>query len=303
MSENYERDLDLNLLRVFLVVAEQGSVTAAAAKLYLTQPAVSAALRRLTRAIGEPLFAREGRGLSLTHRGRRLLAVVGPHLSAIIDAAVNDEPFDPASSTRTFYLGLSDAMESWLFPPLLREMATDAPHMRFVVKRVQFRTVARALAEQRVDMAVTVADELPASIQRKPVLRGGFVCLFDPRHARVKRRVTERAYFEHDHVIVSYNGDLRGLIEDVYDKARRVRCSVPSFNNVGAVVDGTALMATVPARVARHILTLRPHLRTAPVPLEPRLEGTGLELLWRAADDDDPAAAFVRDRVAALASA
>jgi LysR family transcriptional activator of mexEF-oprN operon len=48
----YGRDLDLNLLRVFAVVADAGSVTAAAGRLYLTQPAVSAALRRLTTVIG-----------------------------------------------------------------------------------------------------------------------------------------------------------------------------------------------------------------------------------------------------------
>jgi LysR family transcriptional activator of mexEF-oprN operon len=52
MTESYSRDLDLNLLRVFVVVASVGSVTRAAAQLYLTQPAISAALRRLTTAVG-----------------------------------------------------------------------------------------------------------------------------------------------------------------------------------------------------------------------------------------------------------
>ena len=72
MQESYGRDLDLNLLRVFLVVAEAGSVTAAAARLYLTQPAVSAALRRLTIAVGAPLFVRQGRSLALSSRGAAL---------------------------------------------------------------------------------------------------------------------------------------------------------------------------------------------------------------------------------------
>ena len=57
----YEKDLDLNLLRVFVVVAEAGSVTEAASRLYLTQPAVSAALKRLTSTVGAPLFVRAGR--------------------------------------------------------------------------------------------------------------------------------------------------------------------------------------------------------------------------------------------------
>ena len=84
MRETYGRDLDLNLLRVFAVVAETGSVTQAAGRLYLTQPAVSAALRRLHDAVGAPLFARLGRGLVLTARGERLLAQARPHLQALV---------------------------------------------------------------------------------------------------------------------------------------------------------------------------------------------------------------------------
>src|SRR6516164_6318306 len=108
MPSAYGRDLDLNLLRVFAVVAESGSVTEAASRLYLTQPAVSAALRRLTTAVGAPLFAREGRGLVLTQRGERLLAAVRPHLLAVLDALATPPQFDPGTSERTLRLGLSD---------------------------------------------------------------------------------------------------------------------------------------------------------------------------------------------------
>ena len=59
MHRDYGRDLDLNLLRVFAVVAEAGSVTQAAARLYLTQPAVSAALRRLRTAVINPYCSRD----------------------------------------------------------------------------------------------------------------------------------------------------------------------------------------------------------------------------------------------------
>src|SRR5687768_11339185 len=123
MSTSYERDLDLNLLRVFVVVAETGSVTGAAGRLYLTQPAVSAALRRLRSAVGTALFVRAGRGLALTARGRRLFASARPHLEALVEAARSPASFDPATSERTVRLGLSDANETWLLPPLLRLLA------------------------------------------------------------------------------------------------------------------------------------------------------------------------------------
>src|SRR5271168_3733008 len=98
MTAAYGRDLDLNLLRVFAVVAETGSVTAAASRLYLTQPAVSAALRRLTAVVGAPLFARSGRGLALTSRGKGLRDGLQPHLQRIIDAALDPLTFEPRTS-------------------------------------------------------------------------------------------------------------------------------------------------------------------------------------------------------------
>lgn len=295
MNGVYERNLDLNLLRVFIVVAEAGSVTAAASRLYLTQPAVSAALRRLTSAVGAPLFARAGRGLVLTARGQHLLTSAQPHLAALMEAALSPATFNPKTSERTVRLGLSDVNETWLLPPLLRLLAREAPLMRLVILPVQFRTVGDALASSAVDLAVTVADELPAGIQRQALFTGGFVCLFDPRHARVGRKLTRERYLEHEHVIVSYNGDLRGIVEDLLGVQRRVRVSVPTFQSIGAIVEHSGLLATVPLVVARELLSLRPHLRTAKLPLA--LGGAPMELLWRVATEDDPAIRFIRERV------
>ncbi len=295
MNEIYERDLDLNLLRVFVVVADAGSVTAGAARLYLTQPAVSAALKRLSIAVDAPLFVRAGRGLTLTARGQRLLASARPHLDGLVAAARAPARFDPKTSERTVRIGLSDANEIGLLPRLLKHLVTHAPRMRLVVLPVQFRTVAEALASSAIDLAVTVADELPAGTKRLPLFSGSFVCLYDPRHARLGAKPTKERYLAQGHVVVSYNGDLRGIIEDTLGVERRVVVSVPTFASVGAVVEGTPLVATVPGFVAEVIRASRPRLRTAPLPL--RLEGTATELVWRAAVDDDDAVRFVREAV------
>ncbi|HYO66610.1 MAG TPA: LysR family transcriptional regulator [Archangium sp.] len=295
MHAIYEKDLDLNLLRVFVVVAEAGSVTEAANRLYLTQPAVSAALRRLTSAVGAPLFVRAGRGLALTTRGQRLFATARPHLQALVEAAVAPATFDAKTSERTVRLGLSDSNETWLLPPLLRLLSEEAPRMKLIVVPVQFRTIAEALSSSAVDLAVTVADELPAGTQRLELFTGSFVCLFDPRHARRGKTLPRERYLEHEHVIVSYNGDLRGIVEDMLGIQRRVRVSVPTFQSIGALVEGSALLATVPAVVAREIISARPNLRTAPPPMT--LESAAMELLWRSTVEDDEAIRFMRELV------
>lgn len=260
----------------------------------------SAALRRLNTAVGAPLFVRQGRGLALTARGERLLASVHPHLQALVDAALAPPSFEPRTSERTLRVGLSDATELWLLPPLLRALQQEAPRMRLIALPVQFRNVAAALASGAVDAAITVADEMPAGIHRQELFWGGFVCLFDPRHARLKRTLTESDYFAHEHVVVSYNGDLRGIVEDVLQKSRRIRCSVSSFANLGALIDGSALLATVPEIVARHLRAVRPHLRTVPLPFT--LRGAPMELLWPAATNDDEACRFLRAHITRLAT-
>jgi hypothetical protein len=141
LPDTYARDLDLNLLRVFAVVAEEGSITRAASRLYVTQPAVSAAMRRLSAYVGTELFTRQGRGIVLTSRGTELLAAARAHLEPLLSAAQAAPVFDPQVSTATVRLGLADAMEGVLLPALLARLRTDAPRMQLIVLPVQFRTV------------------------------------------------------------------------------------------------------------------------------------------------------------------
>jgi LysR family transcriptional activator of mexEF-oprN operon len=159
------------------------------------------------------------------------------------------------------------------------------------------------MLQSGVDAAVTVADELPQAIRRRALFHGGFTCLYDPRHAKLGK-LTEAEYFARDHIIVSYNGDLRGIVEDMFGhkgKVRRVRCSISSFANLGAILEGTAMLATVPSMVATHIRATRPALRTKELPLA--IMGSEIELLWPSATDDDPPGRFVRDKIVAIASA
>jgi LysR family transcriptional activator of mexEF-oprN operon len=88
-------------------------------------------------------------------------------------------------------------------------------------------------------------------------------------------------------------------VEDVLQKTRRVRCSISSFANLGAILEGTSLLATVPVLVADQVRISRAHLRTAKLPF-PIMAGA-MELLWSAADDDDPAGSFMRAKITMIA--
>ena len=306
MNDAYVRDLDLNLLRVFAVVAEEGSITKAAARLYVTQPAVSAAMRRLSEFIGSELFARQGRGVVLTTRGAEVASAARAYLGPLVAATVSGPLFDEKTSTATVRLGLSDGLESVLLPALLARLRSEAPGIQLVVRPVQFRTVEDALLGNQVDVAASIADELPRSILRQPLFEygsgsAGFVCLFDPRFAKISKALSEREYFAREHVAVSYAGDVRGIVEDSLGKMRKVRVSVASISYVADVVDGSPLLATLPAMLARQVLQTRPHLRTLPLPFA--LEGATLELLWLRVKDEDAVTRFIRELMRSVGDA
>jgi len=304
INDNYGRDFDLNLLRVFVVVAEEGSLTRAASRLYVTQPAISASMRRLTTFVGAELFTRQGHGLVLTARGTALLEAARQHLPQLVAAAIDVPAFDPSQSTATVRIGLSGFLEAVLLPQLVQRLRTTAPQMRLVVLRVHFHTVEEMLLSAKIDIAVSVADELPRSIQRqtigpRDVPQQHFVCLHDPRFAKLSRPLTERSYFAQEHIVVSYAGDARGIVEDTVGKTRTVRVSVPAFSYVPDLVDGSNLVATIPELYARHIMRTRPHLRASPLPID--LERSELEMLWSRVTDNDPPSRFIRELVAEIA--
>ena len=120
------RFLDLNLLRVFDTVMSEGSLTRAADKLSLTQPAVSNAMRRLRDALGDELLVRHGHGVQPTPRAMVLWLVVREALGAL-QQSLAPEAFDPATASLTLVLAMADATASTLMPNLVPILEQEAP--------------------------------------------------------------------------------------------------------------------------------------------------------------------------------
>lgn len=295
ISDTYARDLDLNLLRVFAVVAEEGSITRAAARLYVTQPAVSGSMRRLSDFVGAELFMRQGRGLALTHRGTRLLAVARTHLGPLVEGVVLEPRFDPKESTARVRLGVDDGLDAVVLPLLLERLRMTAPRMKLIVTHVNCHDVEDLLLAGKVDLAVCPAEEPQRSIHREALVGPGegmsFVCLFDQRHVKLPKAPTTAQYFAQAHVAVSYSGDGRGVVEDIIGRDRDIRLSVPGFSMIGDVVEGSSLVATLPQLLAAHIQKTRPHLRTAKLPF--RLDAGTIDLLWPRTATTDQSIQFI----------
>ena len=136
------------------------------------------------------LLPRADKMRPLTSRGNLLLQSARPHLVGLVGAALSPGVFDPKTNEEIVRLGLSDASDAWLLSPLLQALASEAPRMRLIVQPIQFRTVAEGMLSGRIDLAITVADDLPAGMRRAPLFSTGFVCLFDPRSAQLPKRLS-----------------------------------------------------------------------------------------------------------------
>src|SRR5260370_1322278 len=137
------KSVNLNLLLAFEALIEERSVSRAAARIGLSQPAMSNALGRLRGVFADPLFTRTARGMTATPRALEL-AAPGRSGLAQLRAALAERPrFDPAVSTRGFTLAMTDYAELILLGPLLRRMQSIAPDVQILVRRLDQPGISR----------------------------------------------------------------------------------------------------------------------------------------------------------------
>ena len=171
MNRNDLRRVDLNLLIVFETLMHERSVTRAAEKLFLGQPAISAALARLRSLFDDPLFVRTGRSMEPTARAMEIAALLSPALDSISTAVSRAADFHPATSTAVFRIGLSDDVEFGLLPPLIKRLRAEAPGVVLVIRRTNYLLMPALLASGEISVGVAYTEELPANAKRKVLRR------------------------------------------------------------------------------------------------------------------------------------
>ena len=294
MNRNDLRRVDLNLLIVFETLIHERSVTRAAEKLFLGQPAISAALARLRGLFDDPLFVRTGRSMEPTPRAQEIFALLTPALDSISTAISRAAEFDPATSAAVFRIGLSDDVEFALLPHLLRRLRAEAPHVVLVVRRANYLLIPSLLASGEISVGVCYTEELPANAKRKTLRRSQAKLL---RADTVPGRLSLDDFCARPHALVSFAGDLNGFIDDELAKinrARKVVLAVPQFNGLGTLLAGTDLLAIVPDYTAA-ALTSAGGLRAEDLPISSHTYE--LSMAWRGAQDNDPAERWLRARI------
>lgn len=296
--------VDLNLLVALRALLGERHVTRAAARMGLTQPAMSHALGRLRAVLGDPLLVRSRGGLQLTPRAAALVEPLERLLHDADALLAPPERFDPATSTRRFRIATSDYMEIVLMPALLERLGREAPLVELVFVRQGGRGVSQ-LDSGEVDLLLVPPSRSSegSSIFTQRVLEEKFVCVVRADHPTVGKKMTLERYLELGHVLVSPGGTRAGIVDDALAKhglARRIAVVVPHFLVAPFLVERTDLVLTLAARIARS-LAPAVKLRSLAPPDELDLPGFEIRLVWHERDHADPAHAWLRALVQSVA--
>ena len=288
------REIDLNLLVVFNQLLLDRSVSVAAEKLGLTQPAVSNALKRLRTVTKDELFLRTSRGMEPTPYALHLAEPVIYALGALQTAFTTRDTFDPLTSTRNFQLAMTDIGEMYFMPPLMVALSKVAPHAKVSTVRPNAGNLRDDMESGTVDLALGLLPNLQAGFFQRRLFRHKYVCVFRKGHPQAKSPMTLEQFTELDHVgVVAANtghGEVDGLLERAGIK-RKMRLVVPHFIAVGHILQSTDLIATLPERFAERCEA--PFgLVTSPHPA--RLPDIAINLFWHAKANRDPANMWIR---------
>lgn len=298
--------LDVHLLRVLHTVVTEASVSRAADRLDISQPAVSAALKRLRDLTGDAILVRTRTGMAPTARALELLAHATRALNGIDAIVQHGQKFVPAQSVRTFNVAAPDYLDSRFLPGLIQRIGRLAPNARLSVRPLTFdMDYERLLEEGEVDVVVANWPNPPQYLRLAPLYDDEMVVMMRPGHPLAKKgALTGAAYRAAQHIApVRYAGGVRGSVDEhlaSLGMERMHRVSLAYFNLVPFVLEETDLLFTTGRRFAESCARIVP-LAIAKAPLDfPPMK---FYQLWHERTHDAPAARWLREQIGAVVRA
>ena len=252
------RNIDLNLLVALDALLSERNVTRAAARLGLSQSAMSASLARLRQVFGDPLLLRTAGGMLPTSKAEELSVPVKQVLDEISRIVEQSEVFDPTTARLKFTIAASDYVEFAILPQLVNHLEKHAPYTRLEIQPSEYAAIGKQLESGDVDLAVINVANAPGAVRSRPLYAERFVIVIRREHPQLKRNMSVEDFCALDHVLVARRGrSFAGAVQ--IDEAlaavglkRNVRLSVPHFLLVPEIVARSDMIGVLPERLARN---------------------------------------------------
>jgi DNA-binding transcriptional LysR family regulator len=295
------RGLDVAMLRTFDALMRERSVSRAAARLFLSQPAVSASLNRLRGVFDDPLFRRTSHGVTPTPRALAMAAQVERLLGELSALVAGDAEFDPAASNRVFRIAGSDYPSQRFLPPLARHLAAAGSAVRIVWEPPGAGSLAERLERGELDLAVVARVQMTERIESAMLYEDAYVYALRVGHPRADEAPTLHSFCAIPQVFLGYG---TSALDDLIDATlarqglqRRVQVAVTSFAQIVHLLEHSDHAAVLGSRVAA---SFGARLQVHPLPFElPRYRAL---VCWPARAARDPGLRWLKDQLLAIAA-
>ena len=300
--------IDLHLIRVLHTVLTERSVSKAAIRLGMYQPAVSASLKKLRELAGDPLLVRSGAGMVPTDAGLRMLAPSASILRAAESMFSDARGFEPSSARQTFRIAASDFLDPLFLPQLVAQIKQQAPHCVIEILPLSAESDYRARLAQG-DMDVVIGNWLkpPDDLHLGRLFGDEVVCLVARDHPAVRRSSQggwdAASWLAAEHIAPTpTHPGARGVIDEHLDSLglqRNITARCPHFGLIPSMVASTLLVLTTGRQYCERYVDKLP-VKILPCPVVfPRLL---YYQLWHERTHTSSAGRWLREQVKSVAA-
>ena len=296
--------IDLHLIRVLHTVLTERSVSRAAVRLGMYQPAVSAALKRLRDLAGDPLLVRSGSGMVPTDAGLRMIEPSASILRAAEVLFTDARGFEPQSATNTFRVAASDYLDPQFLPHLVAQIKSQAPLCHIEIHPLSADSdYHQHLAQGDVDVVVGNWLQPPEDLHLGKLFADEVVCMVSKEHPAARRGWDRASWLEAEHIApTATHPGARGVIDDHLEGlglSRNITARCPHFGLIPAMVASSLLVLTTGRQYCeRFVHTLPVKVLECPIDF-PQLM---YYQLWHERTHASASAKWLRERIKTVAA-
>lgn len=277
---------ELNLLVIFDAIMTEASITKAAERLNMTQPAVSNALGRMRHIWKDELFIKDGRRILPTIFAQQLWEGTRAQLADIRNV-LEPTRFEPAHSDRAFKIAAIDSIVGLVWPQLRAVIEAEAPNISIHTYPFEFSMAERVLNDAKVEVLLTASNLMPQLTTSRFLCDLEYVSVMRSDHNLAARQMTLEEYANADHLLVAPSGNIQGYSDKALDElglTRKVALTVNSFSSVPNILSQSNLICTLPSiyveesLLAAHLIAQRPPVK---------VPNTRINMYWHKRNEKD----------------
>ena len=290
------RPQELNLLIIFDAIMTEGSISRAADRLSMTQPAVSNAVSRMRVAWKDELFVKQGRNIKPTLKADNMWQQIKQPINEL-SGVIAPKSFDPATAQRTFRISAADIVVEMMSVRLRKLIEQEAPGINIHMMPYTIINTNEVLDDATVDLVIGASNTMPGTIRAKHLFHPDYVCVMRPDHPLTKGKLTLEKFAAAEHLLVSLSGDTVGVTDEFLASkglSRRIAMTVNQFSMVPDLLINSNLIAIAPlGPVACNIK--KGDLVSVPYPFQIPLGSASL--FWHTRQDKDQGLIWLRKHV------